>query len=210
MLLVNKRASTIKKIRQFVFDDIQGTETNMKQKEFEKNLDLLLAGDLSDDQLSALEDYASRDAGAVAELDRVKKLQAMLHRNGRHYRRESYPGDMAVEVFENINAKTTRSIFTRRFSYALAVVLVVISSLLMIHIIKQPERSTFTVYPSLSVMADINRDLNEFRIANSRHLTHWSMMINLGLPNPAELQITGLRMPYRPAMIGNPRTISNH
>lgn len=176
----------------------------MKHKEFETNLDLLLASELSDDQLSALEDYASRDACAAAKLDQAKKLQAMLYRNGRDYRRESYPGDMAAEVFDKINAKDTRSMFTRRFSYALAVVLVVISSLLLIHIIKKPQRSTLTIYPSLSVMADVNRDLNEYRIANSRHMTNWSMMVNLGLPNPTEIQLTGLRMPYRPAMAGDP------
>ncbi len=183
---------------------------SMKQKEFQKNLDLLLTGDLSDDRLSALESYALRDANAARELDQVKKLRAALYRTARDYRQKSYPGDLAADVIERTTSKTMRPILTRRWSYALAAVLVVISLLLLVLRINQPQHRMLSGYPSISVMADINRSLTEFKIANNRHLTDWSMKGNLSMLNPGEITITGFWMPDRPAPVGSPITDSNN
>jgi hypothetical protein len=182
----------------------------MKHKELKKNFDLLLTGDLSNDRLSALESYALRDANAARELDQVKKLRAALYRTARNYRQTSYPGDLAADVIERTTSVTMRPILTRRRSYALAAVLVVICSLLLILRINQPQHSMLSGFPSISIMADINRSLTEFKIANRRHLTDWSMKANLSMLNPGEINITGFWIPDRPAPVGSPITDSNN
>jgi hypothetical protein len=147
----------------------------MKYKEFKKNLDLLLAGDLSDDRLSMLERYALRDANAARELDQVKKLRAALYRTARDYRQTAYPGDLAVDVIERTASETMRPILVRRWAYSLVAVLVVISSLLLILRSNPPQHRMLSGSPSISIMGDINSSLTDFKIENSRHLSDWSM-----------------------------------
>ena len=134
----------------------------MKYKKFKKNLDLLLTGELSDERLSALERYALRDKNAAIELDRVKKLQAALYRTARDYRQTSYPGDLAADVIERTASRAVPRLVVSHWAYALAALLVVIGSLLLIYRPDQPQHHIFSGYPSISIMGDINNSLTDF------------------------------------------------
>jgi hypothetical protein len=173
---------------------------DLTPNEFKKKLNQLLTGELSDDQLSALEDWAARDSGTARQLEQVKNLIATLRQSARDYRRTTYPGNLAAEVMARTPSKPPGAINRRRWAYAIAATLVVISSLVLILRNRPVENRISAVQPSLTVMADINRGLSEFKMAHSRQLADWSRQATLAVPNPGVIKITGLRIPDRPTM----------
>ena len=175
---------------------------SITRKEFEKKLHQLLTGELPDDQLSALEDFAARDTGDARKLSLVKTLQTALRQTAEDYRRTTYPGNLADEVQARVAAKTSGAMRLRRWSYALAAALVVISSLVLIMRNRPTEDRVAAFHPSLTVMADINIGLSEFKITHGRHLADWSRRVSLAVPNPGKIKITGLKIPDRPTMGG--------
>jgi hypothetical protein len=174
----------------------------LTSNEFEKKLNQLLAGELPDDQLADLEDFAAQDIRADRKLDQVKNLQVALHQSAREYRRTTYPGNLAAEIQARAPARPIGTIRRRRWAFALAATLVVISSLVLILRDRPAENRVAAIQPSLTDMADINRGLSEFKMAHSRHLADWSKRATLEVPNPGAIKITGLRIPDRPTMCG--------
>lgn len=174
----------------------------LTQNEFEKKLNQLLTGGLPDDQLGALEDFAARDAGAARQLDQVKNLQAALGQTARDYRRTTYPGNLAAEIQARTPARPLGTIRRRRWVYALAATLIVIGSLVSILRNRPAQNRVAAFHPSLTVMADITKGLNEFQLTHRRPLADWSKGATLAVPNPGAVKITGLRIPDRPTMGG--------
>ena len=174
----------------------------LTRDDFEKKLNRLLTGELSDDQLAALEAYAAQDAGAAGELDQARLLQAALNRSVRDYRQTAYPGNLAAEVQPRAPAMPFNTLRRRRWAYALTAALVVVSSLVVWMHNRPTEIRVAVFQPSFTVIADIGRELNEFKAANSRHLAEWSKQSTLVVPNPGTINITGLRIPDRPTMGG--------
>jgi hypothetical protein len=174
----------------------------LTRNEFEKMLDQLLAGELADEQLAALEDSAARDPKASRELDRVKNLQAALWRNSRDYRRMTYPGNLALEVLDRTRSQPLSALRYRSLSFALVAISVVVFALVLILQINPPPDRISVVYPSFTVMANINKELSEFKITHNRQLAGWSRQALLAAPLPGAIRFTGLKMPSRP-MIEN-------
>lgn len=180
------------------------TKMGLTRDEFEKKLNQLLTSGLPEDQLGALEDYAAQDTGPTRQLDEAKMLQAALRQSTRDYRQTTYPGNLAAEVLARAPVRPFNTLRRRRWAYALTAALVVISSLVVWMHNRLTETRVAVFQPSLTVMADIGRELNEFKAANSRHLAEWSKQSTLVVPNPGTINITGLRIPDRPTMGGQP------
>ncbi len=176
----------------------------LTRKEFENKLDQLLAGELPDDQLADLEDLAARDLKAARELDRVKNLQAALRRDTRDYRQMTYPGDLAKDVLDRIRPQP--ALRHRSWSFAMAATAVVVVALVLILQINPPSDRISVVYPSLTVMADINKELSEFKITYNRQLAGWSRQASLAVPLPGAIQFSGLKMPSRPTIENTQRS----
>jgi hypothetical protein len=174
----------------------------LTRDEFEKKLNQLLTEELPDDQQSALEDHAAQDAGAARKLDQARVLQAALNRSVRDYRQTTYPGNLAAEVQSRVPAKPLITLRRRRWAYALAATLVIISSLVLWMRNRPTETTVAAFQPSVTVMADIGRELSEFKTAHSRPLADWSRQTILVAPNPGAINITGFKIPARPTMSG--------
>lgn len=172
----------------------------LTRNEFEKRLDQLLAGELPDDELALLEDSAARDLKAARELDRVKNLQAALQRDARDYRRLTYPGNLAMEVLDRTRPQPLPPLRHRSWSFALAAIAVVVVALVLILQIRPLPDRISVVYPSFTVMADINKKLSEFKITHNRQLAGWSRQAPLAVPLPGAIRFTGLKMPSRPTI----------
>ncbi len=182
----------------------------LTRDEFEKKLNLLLTAELPEDQLGALEDYAASDSGAARELDQAEKLQAALQQSVTVYRQRAYPGNLAAEIRARAVATPLPALRRRRWAYALAATLVVISTMVLWLRNRPTETRQAIFQPSVTVMADIGRELSEFQAAHSRQLAEWSRQATLAAPNPGTIHITGLAIPARPSLKGPTGTTPPH
>ena len=173
---------------------------NLPSDEFEKKLRQFLTGELPDDQFRDLEDFARGDHRAAEKLNRVKNLRMALDQSARKHRRITYPGNLAAEVRARAPAKFSGSVRRRRWAYALAASLVVIGSLVFLRYNRTGQNRASVVHPGLTIMADIQKGLNQFQIAHNRQLAGWSRRVTLVVPPPAGINTIGLQIPQRPTM----------
>ena len=168
---------------------------------FEKKLHQYLTGEMSGDRLQDLEEIAGQDAGAARDLKKVKQLRDTLRQGARDHRRTTYPGNLAAEVLARSPMKSRAAANHRwRRAYVLAAILVLISSLLFLQRNRPVNTRASSVQPSLSVMADVQKELNEFRAAHDRSLADWSRRVTLMAPQSVGIYNIGLTIPERPTI----------
>ncbi len=177
---------------------------------FEEKLHQYLNGELSGDQLRGLEEVTGQDAAAAREFEKVKRLRKALRQGAREHRRTTYPGNLAAEVLARSPMKAPGAIHRWRRAYVLAAALVLISSLIFLQRNRPVQNRASIVQPSLSVMADLQKELNEFRTAHDRSLADWSRRVTLMAPQSVSSYNIGLTIPERPTMDRQFKTIKNN
>jgi len=173
---------------------------SLTPEEFEKKLQLLLAGELADSQLAGLENFAAQDAGALYKLDQVQRLRAALRQSAREYRRTTYPGNLVSDLAQRMPSQRAPTIRRRRWVYALAAILIVASTLTLILRDRPATSRIATGRPSITIVAAINQELSRFKRDHHRQLAEWSRSATLGSPAAGALKITGIMLPDRPTL----------
>jgi len=174
----------------------------MDRKSFEKGLDSYLAGELEENQLAELKEYAGTSSAAASELAQVKQLKKSLEETASQYREQRCPVDLSKEVMGKVESRKTPVFIRFRLAHAAGFAIVLVLAAAYYHFAFQGQGKKVIGQSPVASLSHISSELSHFRQKNRQDidsLSLSSLMSRTVSPKEASFRFS---IPSKPVFMG--------